>query len=136
MFRLINKYDKRNVLQFETVFVPVYHVVCGRAFRMWIFQTFIYSPFSETVSTEIHRLWGSSFFWKCSKLNVDFTNEDKSWEKGLSFWYSRIWIRCVKLSLLSREYLSSVVNVLTNSLKILHRTNIDFFQATYFQRDQ
>ena len=32
MFRVINKYDKGAVVQIATLFVPVYHVVCGRAF--------------------------------------------------------------------------------------------------------
>ena len=36
-------------------------------------------------------------------------------------------IGCVKLSLLRREYLSSAVNVLTNSYKALRLTKTDFF---------
>ena len=47
-----------------------------------------------------------------------------------------IWIVCFKLFLLRREYLSSAVNVLTNSLKILHSTKIDFFQMNYVHSDQ
>ena len=35
---------------------------------------------------------------------------------------NRIWIGCVKLSLLRREYLSSAVNVLRNNLKIFDST--------------
>ena len=47
-----------------------------------------------------------------------------------------IWIGCVKLSLLRREYLPSALSVLGNSLEILHVTNRDFFQINSFHRDQ
>ena len=42
----------------------------------------------------------------------------------------------LNFSLLTREYSSSAVNVLTNTLKILHRTNVDFFRLNYVQIDQ
>ena len=42
----------------------------------------------------------------------------------------------VKLSLLRREYLSSAVNVLTNSYKALHLTKSDFFRLNYLPNDQ
>ena len=136
MFRLINKYDKGNVIQIATVFVPVYHVVYGRVFWSGIFQTFFQSPFSETVIPEIHRLSGSPFSPKCTKFNVELKNAEKYSEKVFCFWDNSLWIGCVKLSLLRREYLSSAVNVLTNSLKILHSTNLDFSQLNYVQIDQ
>ena len=41
-----------------------------------------------------------------------------------------------KLSLLRREYLSSAVNVLTKSLKILNITKTDFCKLSYLQSDQ
>ena len=47
-----------------------------------------------------------------------------------------VWITCVKLSLLRREYLLSALNVLRNSLKILERTKRDFFQLGYLHSDQ
>ena len=65
---------------------------------------------------------------KGSKFNVDHRNVDKNLEKVFCFWENSIWIGCVKLSLLRREYLSWAVNVLTNSLKTLHSTKTDFFQ--------
>ena len=40
------------------------------------------------------------------------------------------------MSLLRREYLSLEVNVLTNSLKILDSTNIDFFQMNFVDREK
>ena len=136
MLRVINKYDKGTVVQIATVFVPVDHLVCGRVFWSVIFQTFISSPFSETVISEIHLLWGSSFFSKCSKENAYFKKEDKNWEKVFYFWDKCIWICCFKLRLLRREYLSSAVTLLTSSLKILHSTNLDFFGLNYLQIDQ
>ena len=42
----------------------------------------------------------------------------------------------VKLSLLRREYLSSAVNVLTNSYKALRLTKTDFFRLNYLPNDQ
>ena len=52
----------------------------------------------------------------------------KNSEKYFYFWDNYIWIGCVELSLLRTEYLSSVVNVLTNSLKILYITYRDSLQ--------
>ena len=75
-------------------------------------------------------------FLKRSKLNVAFRNAEENSENVFSFWDTSIWIGYVKLSLLGREYLSSAVYVLTNSLKILHSTKRDFFELNYFQSDQ
>ena len=44
-------------------------------------------------------------------------------------------IGCVNLSLLRREYLSSAVNVLTNTYKALNLSKKDFFQVNYLQND-
>ena len=52
------------------------------------------------------------------------------------FWDNCVRIGCVKLSLLRREYLSSAVNVLTNSYKALHLTKTDFFLLNYLPSDQ
>ena len=76
------------------------------------------------------------FFWKCSKFNGDLENAAKKQEKIFCFWDKWIWIVCIELSLLRREYLSSAVNVLTKSLKTLDVTNIDVFQGIYFHSDQ
>ena len=75
-------------------------------------------------------------FRKCSKFNVDLRNEEKNSEKVFSFSDNSISNGCVNLSLLRREYLPSGVNVLTNSLNILHSTKIDFFQMNYVHSDQ
>ena len=135
MFRVINKYGKGCVLDIGTVFGAVFHVACGRVVWNVTFQRFIQSPFSESVISEIHWLWGSSGFWKCSKYNVDYRNAEKNSEKVFCFWDNSIWIGCVKLSLLRGEYLSSAVNVLKNSFKILNSSKIDLFQLNYVQSD-
>ena len=60
----------------------------------------------------------------------------KKIEKNFCVWGKCIRIGCVNFSLLRREYLSSAVNVLANSLKILHVTKRDFFQLKYLYSDQ
>ena len=59
------------------------------------------------------------------KQNVDFC--------FLDIYIRRCWN---KLSLLKREYLSTAVNVLRNSPKILHITKRDFFQLNCLHSDQ
>ena len=51
------------------------------------------------------------------------------------FWDNGVRISCVNLSLLRREYLSSAVNVLTNTYKALHLTKTDSFRLNYLQND-
>ena len=136
MFNVINKYGKAVIIHIGTVFGAVFHVACGRVLWNVTFQTFIQSPFSESVISEIHWLWGSSFFWKCSKFNEDYRNAVKNLEKVFCFWDNSVWIGCVKLSLLRGEYLSSAFNVLTNSLKIFHITKRRFFLLNFLHSDQ
>ena len=45
-------------------------------------------------------------------------------------------IGCVNLSLLRTEYLSSAVNVLTNTYKALLLTKTDSFRLNYLQNDR
>ena len=47
-----------------------------------------------------------------------------------------IWIGCGKFCLYQREYLSSAVNVLTNSPQILHITKKDIFRLEFFYSDE
>ena len=49
------------------------------------------------------------------------------------FWDNGVRIGCVNLSLLRREYLSSAVNVLTNTYKALHLSKTDFFKSITFK---
>ena len=62
--------------------------------------------------------------------------QKKIQKKVFRFWYNSIWKCCNKLPLLRRQYLSSPVNGLTRSPKILHITQRNFFNTNYFLRDQ
>ena len=48
------------------------------------------------------------------------------------FWDKYIWIVCIHLSLLIREYLSSAVNVLRKGLKNFHVSKSDFCNSITF----
>ena len=71
---------------------------------------------------------------RCLKNVVIFIQTNP--EKVFYFLEHFFWIGYVKLSLLRREYLSSVVNVLSSGRKILDITKRDFFQLYFFNRDQ
>ena len=73
------------------------------------------------------------FLRKSSKFNTDFKNAEKNWEKNSSFWNKLLWIVCIELSLLIREYLSSEVNVLPKSLKTFHVTKSYFSNSITFE---
>ena len=72
------------------------------------------------------------FFWKCSKFNADSKNVEKNSEKMFYFWDKCIWICCITLSLLLREYLSLAVNVWRKGLKNFHVSKSDFCNAITF----
>ena len=72
------------------------------------------------------------FVWKCSKFNADSKNAEKNWEKMFFFWDKSIWIVCIHLSLLLREYLSLSVNVLRKGLKNFHKSRSDFCNSITF----
>ena len=90
----------------------------------------------ESVISRIHQLWGASFFWKCSKLNLDFKNAEKNSEKAIYFSDNCIWIGCVNLSLLRREYLSATFNALRKCAKVFHIVMRAFFQLICLDSDQ
>ena len=52
--------------------------------------------------------------------------QKKNWEKFFSFWDQGIWIVRIQLTLLIKEYFSSVVNVLRKRLKNFHVSKSDF----------
>ena len=60
----------------------------------------------------------------------------KKMRKSFLFGDNCVRIGCVKISLLRREYLSSAVNVLTNSYNALRLTKTDFFRLNYLPNDQ
>ena len=133
---MISNYGNSVVVQIATLFEPVYHVPRQRVLWNGTFWTYILPRFLECVISEINQLWGSSFFWKCSKFKVDFENLRKNPEKAFCFWDNYVRNGCVKLSVLRGEYLSSAVNVLTNSYKSLRLTKTDFFWLNYLPNDQ
>ena len=92
--------------------------------------------FRSPVSSKMHQLSLPSFYWTCSKFILNLENAKKSSENIFRSLHNSIWKCCNKLPLLRREYLSSAVNGLTNSPKILHITQRDFFNLNYIQRDQ
>ena len=62
MFRVIDKYDKGTVVQIATVFVPVYHVICGihsagRFFRHFSNHLFRRRQFRKYIGYEGHLIF-------------------------------------------------------------------------------
>ena len=62
--------------------------------------------------------------------------QKKKIRKSFLFRDNSVRIGGVKLFLLRREYLSSAVNVLTNSYKALRVSKTDFFRLNYLPDDQ
>ena len=62
--------------------------------------------------------------------------QKKKIRKSFLFGDNCVRIGCVKLSLLGREYLSSAVNMLTNSYKAFRLTKTDFIRLNYLPHDQ
>ena len=78
--------------------------------------------------------WGMRviLFWKCTMFKLHFKSAVSNWENVLSFWDYCIWIGCLILSLLTREYLLLAVNILKNIFKTFHVTKRDLFQLNCF----
>ena len=53
----------------------------------------------------------------------------------MTFLDNGVRIRCLKLFLSRKEYLSSAVNVLTKTYKALHLTKTEFFRLNYLKND-
>ena len=66
------------------------------------------------------------FFSKIFKIEYKFKKWKRNWEKVFRFLDNSIWKLCYKLCVLRREYLSSAVNGIANSPKILNITQRDF----------
>ena len=96
------------------------------------FETFIWARLSQSEISETYKLWASSFLSKCSKVDLNFKTTKEDMEKIFSFLDICIWVGCVKLSLLRREYLTSVVSLLTNSPELLYITKRNFFKLDLF----
>ena len=92
-----------------------------------------------TTYFEVHKFKNTSamrVIFTSFKIKCKFPQRKKKRRKSFRLWDNCISICCYKLSLLRREYLSSAVNVLTNSPKILHITMRDFFQLKCLYSDQ
>ena len=72
------------------------------------------------------------FFWKFSKFNAASKDAEKTPEKMFCFWDKSIWIICIYLSLLLREYLSLAVIVLRKGLKNFHECKSNFYNSITF----
>ena len=83
---LINKYLKGAVVQISVVFGAAYNVSSRRVFSHRTFQKFIKPRLLQSLISEIHKLWGSPFFSKCSKLNLDFKTGEVILKKVFVFW--------------------------------------------------
>ena len=74
-------------------------------------------------------------FEKIFKIEFKF----RKWKKILPiifcFWDNSIWKCCYKLSLIRREYLLLALNGLTNSPKILHITQRNYFNLNFIHSD-
>ena len=75
------------------------------------------------------------FDFKCSKFNSTSKNAQNKSEKFCYFLDKCMWIDCFKLPLLSIEYFSSAVNVVTNSTEILHIIKRDFSRLNCLHSD-
>ena len=62
--------------------------------------------------------------------------QKKKIRKSFLFRDNCVRIGCVNLSLLRREYLSSGVNVLTNSYKAVRLSKTDLFRLNYLPNDR
>ena len=72
----------------------------------------------QSVISKIHSLWGSSFFSKCSKFDLNFRDAAKNWGKIISFLDNCSWIQWGKIFLLRREYMTSGDKMLANTRRI------------------
>ena len=75
-----------------------------------------------------YRSYERHLLWKMFKIWCGFQKWSRKFRNIFSFLDNFIWIGCVKFSLLPREYLSSAVNVLTQSHKISGVTKRNFSQ--------
>ena len=69
-------------------------------------------------------------------MNLILEKAKRNPENFFHFWDNWIWKCSYKVSLLRRKYLSSVVNGLANSPKVLHIIKTDFCELNCLYRDQ
>ena len=103
----------------------------SRALKRELLDIYLSAPFGDRSfgNTEAGRV---ILFRKCSKFNADSKNAKKNSDKMFRFWDKCIWIACIQLSLLIREYLSSAVHVLRKRLKNFNVSKCDFCNLITF----
>ena len=74
----INKYGQGDFFQLWTVFRPVYHVTYRRVLlKLTFLDLYLTTFFGVRQFKNTFRLWGSSFFEKVQKLNLNIENAKK-----------------------------------------------------------
>ena len=86
-------------------------------------------------SVSIHKPWGSCFFRKCSQRNRNFRNVEKDWQKINLSEISAFELVMVNSSYHKKNWLSSVIDVLTNSPQISDINKRDIFQLNFWKRE-
>ena len=105
---------------------------CLRAFTMLLLQGYCeIALFRYFLDFGVRNFWNTLamrfiMFWKFSIFNLDIKTAENKSENVFCFWYNYIWIGCVKLSLLRREYFSSAVNVLKTVLRFFISLRVTF----------
>ena len=73
------------------------------------------------------------FFWKTFKVWSRLQKcKNKNWHQFSCFWDNCLWIGCVKVFVLRKEYFPRVVNALANTFQILHISKRDFSNPIAF----
>ena len=125
---VVNKDDNGAVVQisdFNSVWAPLPYCFMKAPVKQDFLDIYL-TTFSESVISVVPYLWGSTFFWKCSKFDLDLKNAEKNWGKGFCVWDNCIYICFLMFSLLGTGYLSWEANVLTSSRKIWHVNKTGF----------
>ena len=127
---------KSALMDLLEVLVTLSHVGCQSLFRNGAIYRKVWRRFSESVISEIHKVWPSSFFSKCFKFDVESRNGTKNWAKFFRFSDNIICIGSSKFCQSLTGYLPSAFNVLRNTTKILRNTRGDIFLIKFSQNDE
>ena len=130
---MMKRHEKSYLMEIWEVFGTLSHVVSQSLFRNGAFYRVVCWSFSQSVISEIHYLWPSSFPLKCLKFDVDSRNGTKNSENVSRFWDKCIWTRSWKFSQCTIGYLASAVNVLRNTYKISSDSRGDILLNNFFQ---
>ena len=134
-FTVINKDVESGVIQISALFDTIYLLFVKRSSETRLFRhlpdnVFGIRNFGNTSALRVF------FFWKCSKLYLQCKNTENNSENVFPFRDKCIWVWCVKLPLLTREYFWPAVNVSKNSPEVYPITTRDVFEFNYLYSDQ